>query len=282
MVDFGYSLIVDPGGNELLRRAANCDVESHSRLVVNPEEGCYILINGEAAYIDEPGRYEIGTGLSPYFKPIQVLISKGISTYTSTFYFWDVDPHVYRNITFRIPEFCCTDLHSGLLGNCSPQINVSARIEDPERFYRMFKASLWENSAIGTFVQKRVGSWIRQEIYQQCKERPVIDVSGNVCSFADKIQSGLEVFLENLGIKTVDAQIVDFGISPEFYSRLNGFYDKRASANQDIDIVDAVAQRLFNGDMEKTAKYLMMKKSLEGGITEFNPLLWEMAKKYID
>lgn len=90
------------------------------------------------------------------------------------------------------------------------------------------------------------------------------------------------MFLENLGIKTVDAQIVDFGISPEFYSRLNGFYDKRASANQDIDIVDAVAQRLFNGDMEKTAKYLMMKKSLEGGITEFNPLLWEMAKKYID
>ena len=83
MVDFGYSLIVDPGGNELLRRAANCDVESHSRLVVNPGEGCYILINGEAAYIDEPGRYEIGTGLSPYFKPIQVLISKGISTYTS-------------------------------------------------------------------------------------------------------------------------------------------------------------------------------------------------------
>ena len=56
MVDFGYSLIVDPGGNELLRRAANCDVESHSRLVVNPGEGCYILINGEAAYIDEPGR----------------------------------------------------------------------------------------------------------------------------------------------------------------------------------------------------------------------------------
>lgn len=154
MVDFGYSLIVDPGGNELLRRAANCDVESHSRLVVNPGEGCYILINGEAAYIDEPGRYEIGTGLSPYFKPIQVLISKGISTYTSTFYFWDVDPHVYRNITFRIPEFCCTDLHSGLLGNCSPQINVSARIEDPERFYRMFKASLWENSAIGTYTRR--------------------------------------------------------------------------------------------------------------------------------
>ena len=41
MVDFGYSLIVDPGGNELLRRAANCDVESHSRLVVNPGEASY-------------------------------------------------------------------------------------------------------------------------------------------------------------------------------------------------------------------------------------------------
>lgn len=282
MSDFGYSLIVDPGGEELLRCAESHDVESHSRLVINPGEGCYILINGKAAYIEKPGRYEVGTGLSPFFKPFQVLLSKGVSTYTSTFYFWDTDPNVYKDITFQVPEFCCADIHSGLLGNCSPQVNASVRIENPERFFRMLKAFEWKNDAVGAFLQKRIGPMLRKEIYQKCKSNPVIDINGNFCSFTDDVESGLKGFLEDFGLKTLNVQLFDLGISESFYSSLNGFYEKRARADQDIDITENIAQRLFGGDMDKAVRYLMMKKGLEGESKGFNPLIWEMAKKYID
>lgn len=282
MSDFGYSLIVDPGGEDLLRCAESHDVENHSRLVINPGEGCYILINGEPTYIEEPGRYEVGTGLSPFFKPFQVFISKKMSTYTSTFYFWDTDPNVYKDITFQVPEFCCEDIHSGLLGNCSPKVNASVHIENPERFFRMLKAFEWKNDAVGVFLQKRIGPLLRKEISQKCKANPVIDINGNFCSFTDDVESGLKGFLKDFGLKTLNVQLFDLGISESFYSSLNGFYEKRARADQDIDITENIARRLFGGDMDKAVRYLMMKKGLEGESKGFNPLLWEIAKKYID
>lgn len=107
---------------------------------------------------------------------------------------------------------------------------------------------------------KRIGPLLRKEISQKCKANPVIDINGNFCSFTDDVESGLKGFLKDFGLKTLNVQLFDLGISESFYSSLNGFYEKRARADQDIDITENIARRLFGGDMDKAVRYLMMKR----------------------
>lgn len=279
MSNFGYSLVEDPGGEQLLREAEAKNVESHSRVVINPGFGCLAIVDGVAYIYTTSGRFPIYTGLNPYFSALQNIVSKGKSTHTSNFYYYDTDPNVYRDISFTVPDLFCRDVETQLQGQCNPMINISVRIADPDVFFHIIKGFDLKNNAIGNFLNKRIAPQVRQELYVTIAEEPLIAVNANACNFSTFLHSNVTKMLDGFGLEASSVQIANLGISTDFAKAMEEYHSRTSLADQEAVIIKKYATELFNGDVQKASNYLLLTKGMEKDGQGFNPFEWEIMKR---
>lgn len=291
--NFGFSLITDPGGPKLLRESEAHNVEDSSKIVIEPGTAALMIINGEMFVADQPGRFPVKTGVSAYFKYFQNIVSKGQSTRTSRFLFFDTNPNVYRDVMFMIPNLICQELSTNLQVEAAPYINMSVRIKDYEPFFYCLRAYDYENSTVSAFLANRVVPWIRSEIYSQTQDQPILDVNANACNFAKGLEDKIQDFVSTFGLDVKCAQIIDLNLSADSKEQMRQFRSKYAEAtqdveinmmyaNQNIEIAKQYANQMFGGDMEKAINYLLMNKGISqgGNMGAFNPFAWELSKQF--
>lgn len=276
--DFGFSLVEDPGGTGLLREAKAKNVESQTRVVINPGCGCIAVVDGEWYMFTSTGRFPIHTGLSPYFKKLQNIVSKGLSTHTSNFYYYDTDPSVYRDIQYCVPNLICREYETQLQGECNPIINISVRIVNPEKFFHIVKGFGFSHEAIGLFLEKYVVHETRKELFNVTKNSPIIHVNANACNFSTELESRVKNLLHDFGLDTKLVHILNLGVSPEFANAMQQYHTRNAEATQEAQFIRKYADELFDGNVQKATQYLLMSKGIAKDMQGFNPFAWEMMK----
>lgn len=276
--NFGFSLVEDPGGQGLLRQSKAENVESQSRVVINPGYGCIAVIDGEMYKYTKNGRFPVHTGLSPYFKGIQNIVSKGKSTHTSNFYYYDTNPNVYRDIQFYVPNLLCREKETGLQGMCTPRINVSVRIAVPDQFFYVIKGFDLRNDAVGKFVENQVVPATRKELFDLTQNNPLIHVNANACNFSNGLENRIKGMLADFGLDTKAVHVLDLGVSTELANDMKEYHSRNAKASQEAAIIKKYADELFDGNVQKATQYLLMSKGIDKDMQGFNPFAWEMMK----
>lgn len=277
----GMDGIRDPGGPGLLRKAYVEDVGGMSHVLVRDGTGVLMQIDGEWSLITEGGRHPLpSTGIWTFFPGVQNLVSKGVPTHMNEFYFFDLDPNVYRDIQFLVEELICIDVATQLQIKCTPTVNVSVRIVDPFKFFKELVGFDLSNDAVATFMHNRVAPWIKSELYKQSKSKPIIDVNADAIGFAKSLDSMLKDMLDSFGLEVKLAQVIKLGVSQEDLEYTRKYYEDLSEAVREAKQVKTLADSLFDGDKEKAVNYILMKHGLSQDVG-FNPLLWKMMEKYL-
>lgn len=258
MAKTGYSCVDDPGGTGLLRKARVENVEKFSKIFIKEGTKCLVVRNGNDLGELEPGMWEIDSEIWPFLKGIQNIVSKGKDHYRNEFFYYDTDPSVYRNLSFTVDNLLCKDRKSNLLVQCNPIVNVAVRVNDASKLYNCLKGFGLDNNAISDFLDKRITPKVKSDLFEKSNNEAIIDFNANAMSFKDDLEDDITRQLEDLGLTTVEAQVMDLGIVQKDIDKLSGFYDKLA----DIETIKEYA-KLFNGDMEKAIEYHLIKSGID-------------------
>lgn len=274
----GIDSIQDPGGSGLIVKGKIENASSIAWLIVRNGRGALCLIDGKWYIVTDKGRYRVPTtGIWTFFPGIQNMFSRGKPTHANEFYFFDTDPDVYRDVQFRVDDLLCVDANSRQQVKCTPMVNVSLRIEEPEKFFNHLKPFDLKNDAVGTFMHNRVAPWVKNALYKASREKPIIDVNAEEIHLGQSVGDLLKNMMQGFGLTVRNAQITSMGISEESQKRMAEYYEAFSEAEREVGKVKIIADSLFNGDTEKAVKYVMMNRGISKDVG-LNPIVWKVME----
>ena len=283
---FGISHIVNPkptGTPNLVWEGSARNVESFSILTVERGFGCMEFINGGMNTYTEPGRYYVRTGQWPVFKSVQNFWSKGETTFTSSYYFFNTETYVYKDIKARIQDVCVVDPLTKLQINCSPELVFSIRIVNPYTFFQQYASVDFENDAVGEFVIRQVGPIIRNYIVNQAREKgSILDLNADTSPLSPFCISQSQGYLSQYGLGIKNIIVTNLNIHADDMNNLRGYHEQVQNSTILAKKTKIIADQLFGGDMQKASKYLIMNEMAtnEGGGN--SPMAFAMAIKMLN
>lgn len=282
----GIYVVTDPGGGQLLREAWAHNVSDRSIVQIREGTGVYLELDGEVGVVTKPGRYPINnTGIWTLFPAVQNILSQGQPTHFNSFFYFDTNPKVYRDLQFTVKNLICRDKDTMQMVTCNPVINVSLRINEPGNFLRIFRGYGLNNDAVSQYMENNISPLIRKELYNRIKSTPIIDINSETIVFQGELDRTLKSLLRDFGLEVRSAQILDLGILSEDIVNMKGYFNeiskqqiKHISEIAEANTVNEIAVSLFGGDVEKAVNYIMMKRALSKDVG-MNPLIWKMYDK---
>ena len=104
------SVIRRPEGNSAVEIVTNPNIVNGSVLVVPPDNVAFVYINGNISKIYSPGRYDIYTGVSPFFVLFRNIMTQGDPGITCQIFFVNYIQELFQqggtgNIIFQEKRF---------------------------------------------------------------------------------------------------------------------------------------------------------------------------------
>lgn len=208
------SVLRDPGGNSLIRiLPVVCDrhhaVVNGSILIVPPDTKAFVAINGILSRPYDPGRYEISTGVDPFFVKLRNIMSHGDpGTTVSVFYVSDRKSKLITLGTGKIPYIYSKNNYM-LTMNPLATCNLTISIADPARILEKL---------VGKYSSSYMEEYIEESIKAIICPFVVEAVSRGISGFnIDKLNSNLSQISRTV-FPTLRPELLEYGIGLERFS----------------------------------------------------------------
>ena len=226
------SIIRDPGGNGLIRIQPDmCGqysaIVNGSILIVPSGTTAFVAINGSLSRPYGPGRYEVFTGVDPFFVRFRNILTRGDTGTTVSFFF--VSTERVKFVKLGTGEFPFREHRFRLTMKALALCNLSFSICDP---LKVLKKLVGSYSSV--FSEEDIDPCIEQMVLAPIREAISSEISKlNVTEFNSKLSQ-----IGNMVAPTIRSSLFDYGIKMEQF-------DLAA-----INIPDSEMQRLYSLEHE--------------------------------
>ncbi len=258
------STIRDPGGNGLIRiRPDVCGqyaaVVNGSILIVPPGTTAFFAVNGLLSRAYGPGRYEIFTGVDPFFVRLQNILARGDTGTTVSVFF--VSTEKSRFIKLGTGEFPFREHRFRLTMKALASCNLSFSISDPLKVLTKLVgsySSAFSEEDIDPCVNQMVLAPVREAISSEIGKLDVSEFNSNLSHIGRKAAAAIRSGLLEYGIRMERFDIAAINIPDSEIRRLYALEQEYAGGKTRTDLELDNLQRVWNGNVNNRTVSEMM------------------------
>lgn len=258
------SVIRDPGGNGLIRiqpdvcgqRSA---VVNGSILIVPPGTIAFVAINGILSRPYGPGRYEIFSGVDPFFVRLRNILTRGDTATSVSVFFISTDESKF--IKLGTGEFPFKEHRFTLTMKALASCNLSVSISDPQKVLAKLVGSYsatFSEEDIDPCIEQMVLSPIREALSREVAKLDITEFNSNLTRIGGAATSTIRAGLFEYGIKLERFELVAINIPSSELNRLYTLEQEYANGKTRTDLELDNLQRVWNGNVNNRTLSEMM------------------------
>lgn len=252
------SVIRYPGGSQTISVIASTTVVNGSLLLVPADTVAFFVCNGHVSEPYMPGRWEIRTGISPFFVRFRNLTTQG-------------DPGITCQVWWV--NTCQENCKSGGTGDLIFQeqrfhISMKARasytiryaIHDPLAFISKLigmNRNEFDIDDVQPAIDAMLLPYIKQTVITCISSHPVHEFQNDLHSMGRNARTLLAVELQEYGINLISAAITAVNIPDSEFKRLNELEEKFAKGTVETDIEVDNVRRVYGSIENRTLTEVM-------------------------
>ncbi len=258
------SIIRDPGGNGLIRIHPNvCGqysaVVNGSILIVPPDTTAFVAINGTLSRPYGPGRYEIFTGIDPFFVRLRNVLTRGDTGTTVSVFF--VSTERTKFIKLGTGEFPFREHRFRLTMKALASCRLSFSICDPLKFLTKLVgsySSTFSEEDIDPCIEQMVIAPIRETISREIGKLDITEFNSNLSHIGNMTAATIRNNLSEYGIKMEHFDLMAINIPDSETGRLYSLEQEYAGEKTRTDLELDNLQRVWNGNVNNRTLSEMM------------------------
>lgn len=245
------SVLRDPGGDNIVRILSDTRIVDGSILIVPADTVAFFVCNGQISQKYTSGRYEIRTGVSPFFVRFRNLMTQGDPGISVSVFFVNVKQESFTSmgtgeIVFRESRF---NISLKALGAFTIRYVVSEPYRFLQQLVGMHQETYYEED-IRPAIESLIKPYIREEIAKYLSQNDIHNFQNDLVSIGNGIQNTLKLQFLQYGISLRAVCITAINIPDEELARLNSLEDKYAGGIIDTDIELDNISRVY-GDVNR-------------------------------
>lgn len=258
------SIIRDPGGTGLIRIQPDvCGqysaIVNGSILIVPPGTTAFVAINGTLSRPYGPGRYEIFTGVDPFFVRLRNILTHGDTGTTVSVFF--VSTERAKFVKLGTDEFPFREHRFRLTMKALASCNLSFSISDPLRVLTKLVgsySSTFSEEDIDPCVEQMVIAPIREAISREISKLDVTEFNSNLSHIGNMAAATIRNGLSEYGIKMERFVLIAINIPDSEINRLYSLEQEYAGGKTRTDLELDNLQRVWNGNVNNRTLSEMM------------------------
>lgn len=258
------SIIRDPGGNGLIRIdpdvcGQHSAIVNGSILVVPPGTTAFVAINGTLSRPYGPGRYEIFTGVDPFFVRLRNILTRGDTGTTVSVFFVSTERAKFvrlgtGELPFREHRFRLT---MKALASC----NLTFSISDPQKVLAKLVgsySSAFTDEDIDPCIEQMVLAPIREAISGEISKLDVTEFNSRLSDIRNMAVTTIRSGLSEYGIKLERFDLVAIHVPDSEIQRLYSLEQEYAAGKTRTDLELDNLHRVWNGNVNNRTMGEMM------------------------
>lgn len=258
------SIIRDPGGNSLIRIQPDiCGqysaIVNGSILIVPPGTTAFVAINGTLSRPYGPGRYEIFTGVDPFFVRLRNILTRGDTGTTVSVFF--VSTEKTRFIKLGTGEFPFRERRFRLTMKALASCNLSFSISDPLKVLSKLVGSYsnaFSDEDIEPCIEQMVILPIREAISREISKLYVTEFNSKLSHIGNMAVTTIRPSLSEYGIELERFDLVAINVPDSEFQRLYSLEQEYASGKTRTDLELDNLQRVWSGNVNNRTLSEMM------------------------
>ena len=258
------SIIRDPGGNGLIRIQPDvCGqysvIVNGSILVVPPGTTAFVAINGTLSRPYGPGRYEIFTGVDPFFVRLRNILTRGDTGTTVSVFF--VSTERAKFIKLGTGEFPFREHRFRLTMKALASCNLSFSISDPLKVLTKLVgsySSAFSDEDIDPCMEQMVLAPIREAISREISKLEIPEFNSQLSHIGNMATTAIRSGMSEYGIKLERFDLVAISVPNSEMQRLYSLEQEYAGGKTRTDLELDNLQRVWNGNVNNRTLGEMM------------------------
>lgn len=258
------SIIRDPGGNGLIRIQPNvCGqysaIVNGSILIVPPGTTAFVDINGALSRPYGPGRYEIFTGVDPFFVRLRNILTHGDTGTTVSVFF--VSTERAKFVKLGTDEFPFREHRFRLTMKALASCNLSFSVSDPLKILTKLVgsySSAFSEEDIDPCIEQMVIAPIREAISREISKLDITEFNSRLSHIGSMAAAAIRSGLSEYGIKMERFDLVAINIPDSEINRLYSLEQEYAGGKTRTDLELDNLQRVWKGNVNNRTLSEMM------------------------
>lgn len=258
------SIIRDPGGNGLIRIqpdvcGQHSAIVNGSILIVPPGTTAFVAINGSLSHPYGPGRYEIFTGVDPFFVRLRNILTRGDAGTTVSVFFVSTERAKFIKLgtgefPFREHRF---QLTMKALASCNLSFSISAPLKVLTKLVGSY-SSAFSDEDIEPCIEQMVLAPTREAISREISKLDVTEFNSKLSHIGNIATATIRSSLSEYGIKLERFELVAINIPDSEIQRLYSIEQEYAGGKTRTDLELDNLQRVWNGNVNNRTLSEMM------------------------
>lgn len=258
------SIIRDPGGDGLIRIQPDLSgmrtaVVNGSILIVPPGTTAFVAINGLLSRPYAPGRYELFTGVDPFFVRLRNILTHGDSATSVSVFF--VSTEKTKFITLGTGEFPFREHRFRLTMKALASCNLAISIADPLKVLQKLVgsySSAFSEEDMEPCIRQMVLSPVRQALSEEVGKLDVTEFNSNLSRIGRAAAGSIKTGLSAFGILLERFDLAAINIPDDEIQRLYTLEQEYASGKTRTDLELDHLQRVWKGNINNRTISEMM------------------------
>lgn len=258
------SIIRDPGGTGVIRIQPDvCGqysaIVNGSILIVPPGTTAFVAINGTLSRPYGPGRYEIFTGVDPFFVRLRNILTRGDTGTTVSVFF--VSTERAKFVKLGTGEFPFREHRFRLTMKALASCNLSFSVSDPLKILTKLVgsySSAFSEEDIDPCIEQMVIAPIREAISREISKLDITEFNSRLSHIGSMAAATIRSGLSEYGIKMERFDLVAINILDSEINRLYSLEQEYAGGKTRTDLELDNLKRVWNGNVNNRTLSEMM------------------------
>lgn len=236
-----------------------------SLLLVDEGNVAFCRINGLLSPPYSPGRYEILSGVDPFFVRVKNILTRGDTGTSVSIIFVAVDKITnYMGGTGELPIIA----DFGLTVNAFAAFNMTFSISDPEKFVKHIVGAYsngFSMDEFNPFVDQSLLGSLKVPLTSKLNNHSISEFNTNLVSISDEVTRVIRKDLVEYGIRLERFAITSIVVSDEDKERINKLEKKRAEGKVAIALERQHLDTVFDGNIDERTKAEALTQAINRG-----------------
>lgn len=258
------TVIRDPGGNSLIRIypdvcGTHNAVVNGSVLIVPAGTTAFIVINGQLSRPYGPGRYEIFTGVDPFFVRFRNLMTRGDAGISVSVFFISTDKCKF--MTMGTGEIPFLEHRFNITMKALASCNLTISIGNPLRVLTKMigsYASAFSEDDIEPCIEQLVLMPIREALSKELSKLNITEFNSNLKRIGNAAYGAIRNGISEYGFNLSRFNLSAINIPEMEMKRLNELEQEYAAGKAKTDLELDHLRRIWNGNIDNRTMSEMM------------------------
>ena len=250
-------VIRDPGGSSLIRVMPELcgpgrTVVNGSVLLVPAGTQAFVALNGQVVGPYWPGRYELMTGVDPFFVRLRNLMTGGEAPVSETVFFVSTQRTKFMQLgTGPIPfEERRYRLTMEALASCSLAYRIADPLRTLETMVGTYQA-VFSDEDLEPCLRQLVLAPLRQTLAGALNRHTIVEFNRSLGAIGAETRGPLAQALAEFGLSLEQFAVTAVNIPEEGWARLHELEGKEAAGRTQTDLEKDHLERIWGGNLDR-------------------------------